>query len=556
MGYSRGADGWSVLTPSSDSRLIYVDYTNGSDTGDHWKSPSDPEVGADPFDPSGDVTPYKTLAVAKTKLRDGYPDWILFKRGETWTGEVLGNLTDSGRSGQERIVIGAYGDTATARPIIRTGNTNFITVAVGTLVRYWAVLDLELYNHAATGPQTGTMGIRLGHVEDFLIEGNRFRKYDQGVSPYRSSDFSFSNKRIEVRRNVFDNSLQQGMLAQGNESLTIEENVYDRSGFWEDRDNALNYADQFKHCFYMGSRNPYSGHTIDNRGKIIIRNNFITRASATGVQLRCGGTFEHNVLMECPLAIITGEGEDNKQVFVPEGVDSDVDDNLIVYGTDLNSDATYTANYKRGTAIQAISTRVARIRRNTILHDESVDSVNNWGIRPTLMPSGPPVTSMTLDANVFYDWPKGAVGTSSPVESFEDAIASETNNVYYDRATARPSGVWPLNESNPDNIMVVAGQSSGNQDGEGLTFIDDGRTPETYFDYISSVARGTKSRSDLYTALLAQRKGNWNAALSAQAMHAWVRAGFVEGDPIPPEPPGVTRKAMRPRWPSLWRVGP
>jgi hypothetical protein len=75
-----------------DSRLIYVSSTAGDDTND----------GLSP------ATPKRTLAGGVDQLRDGYPDWLFLRRGDTWA-EGFAPFEFSGRSDDEPIVVTAYG---------------------------------------------------------------------------------------------------------------------------------------------------------------------------------------------------------------------------------------------------------------------------------------------------------------------------------------------------------------------------------------------------------------------------------------------------------------
>ena len=75
-----------------DSRLIYVSSTAGDDAND----------GLSP------ASPKQTLAGAVDLLRNGYPDWLFLRRGDSWT-EGFKPFDFSGRSDSEPIVITAYG---------------------------------------------------------------------------------------------------------------------------------------------------------------------------------------------------------------------------------------------------------------------------------------------------------------------------------------------------------------------------------------------------------------------------------------------------------------
>ena len=76
---------------------------------------------------------------AYSLLRDGDPDWILFKRGDTFIGS-FSYFNDSGRSAQEPMVVTDYGDPTLPRPVIdaqtdtafRTGTANHDVYIIGS----------------------------------------------------------------------------------------------------------------------------------------------------------------------------------------------------------------------------------------------------------------------------------------------------------------------------------------------------------------------------------------------------------------------------------------
>ena len=78
-------DGWTVVKPSSDSRVIYVSSSTGNDNNDGLSADS----------------AVKTLKKAISLVRDGMPDQILLKRGDVWY-ESFGKWTKSGRSATGR----------------------------------------------------------------------------------------------------------------------------------------------------------------------------------------------------------------------------------------------------------------------------------------------------------------------------------------------------------------------------------------------------------------------------------------------------------------------
>jgi hypothetical protein len=126
------AGGWSVLKPSADSRLIYVSQ-DGDDATASAYSPSDKEVGGDPFKPARAVKAYKTLAAGVRKMRAQHPDWLLLRRGDTWK-EVLGTLPN-GRNGHEPTVVCAYRNVTIRDNVIRNA---------GLSLAYWPRIQKDV----------------------------------------------------------------------------------------------------------------------------------------------------------------------------------------------------------------------------------------------------------------------------------------------------------------------------------------------------------------------------------------------------------------------------
>ncbi len=67
--HAKDAQGWSILTPSADSRLIYVS-SAGNDSTAKFYLPSDSEIGNDPFNPTGTILPYATITAALAQTRN------------------------------------------------------------------------------------------------------------------------------------------------------------------------------------------------------------------------------------------------------------------------------------------------------------------------------------------------------------------------------------------------------------------------------------------------------------------------------------------------------
>src|SRR5690606_40021666 len=115
------ANGWTRLTPSSDSRLVYVDSQQGNDADARIYLPADPQIGADPQSPRGPIRAFRTIAAAHANLREDQPDWILLRAGRVWNERLD---VKRGRSPAERAVATTWG--AGPRPELRTGTDKAI----------------------------------------------------------------------------------------------------------------------------------------------------------------------------------------------------------------------------------------------------------------------------------------------------------------------------------------------------------------------------------------------------------------------------------------------
>jgi hypothetical protein len=143
-----GSDGWTTFNPSPDSRIIYV-ANSGSDANDGLTT----------------STPKQTLAGGYALLRNGFPDQLLLNRGDTftngWTGTIAdgfggtmgnGGFSKSGRSRNEPMLIGAYGNLSLARPVIVPYSTYIAETFLSTIQNNGgnlAIQSIEFYDKNA-----------------------------------------------------------------------------------------------------------------------------------------------------------------------------------------------------------------------------------------------------------------------------------------------------------------------------------------------------------------------------------------------------------------------
>jgi len=277
-GVTRDANGWTQITPSSDSRLVYVSNA-GSDSNDGL-SPS---------------TPKATIAAANSLIRDGYPDHLLLRRGDTFTlgSGGLGSWK-SGRSASEPIVFSYYGSSG-ARPVVKI--TNEFINHNGNVRNHQVFKGVEIYksNSDPSSPDftnvSSTTAMRfVGGGANLLIEDCRIRFLEIVIQSYESGVYT----NVQVRRNIvldawvhnsFDAGTRiMGLYVSGVNGYLIEENFFDHNGWSEAVSNAG--ANQYNHNIYVQYDNAEGG---------IMRGNILTCGAAHGLQARSGGEVDRNL---------------------------------------------------------------------------------------------------------------------------------------------------------------------------------------------------------------------------------------------------------------------
>lgn len=249
---AQDADGWSVFTPSADSRLIYVDATSGNDgTATTYTTATLP--GGTWDDPAG-VSAYQTPAAGLAQMRSGYPDYLLLKRGESF--DVATRLeTTAGRSVAERKYIGAYGTGN--NPVLNSTNGNQIIAPRYAGANYIAIVGLD-FTDTTRDPDhpdfvgfgnvnTDPVGVVLYNdtttsttVGGSIIEGCRFYYLNQGISIGSDNKSIPAYNEVIVRRNTIRDTYKSpsgghpmGMWATHAEIL-VEENIFIGCGFYDD----------------------------------------------------------------------------------------------------------------------------------------------------------------------------------------------------------------------------------------------------------------------------------------------------------------------------------
>ena len=274
----RDSNGWTVVTPSSDSQIIYVSSSQGNDSNSG----------------TGPSSPVKTLAHGMSLLRFGYPDELLLNTGDSWY-EQLGILRSiAGRSATEPLLISSYGTGP--RPQILN---NASTVGEGLMLGhqtdmfggYLYIIGIDFYDSAkdpasadylglnsdfATNTDYNIAGISwIDSGEDLLIEDCYFHFLAGGiVIQYAGGP---SPQDITIRRNVVtDQYATGGKLSQGIflgglvGTNVVEENIFDHNA-WDPAGAPVSVdpPDVFNHAIYWA----------DSDGATVQNNTFLTDSS-------------------------------------------------------------------------------------------------------------------------------------------------------------------------------------------------------------------------------------------------------------------------------------
>jgi len=469
------ANGWTVFTPSADTRTIYVSNSAGNDVNDGLST----------------STPVKTIARGLSLIRSGYPDWLLLKKGDTWTNETFSYLAVSGRSAAEPMLISSYG--AGARPLIKT---NF-DIAIGSLNGgasagkgdFIALVGIELYPYTRdpsspdfVTPSSDQYGTRfLNPITWFLIEDCKFSFYAYNVDFDASSTGSASI--VSIRRNIVVDAYSnlhfaEGIYVDGIVNRLYEENLFDHNGW----NTSVSGAGPLVY-----NRNVYDQFTnkpgILPNGPAIFRGNISARSSSEGAQIRPGGTISNNLFDSNPIGFDIGHRLSDGAPLITSATASN---NVVLKSDDMDS------SNPRGIGIEIMNASGGGIQvmNNIIAHAASANPTNAYAFI-----LDPNTSGVSVTGNIIYDWNYGILDQG-------------TGNITSPNATNLTG--YP----NP-NLSV-----------------------ETY----DATLGGPGTLADFLTRARGQSKDNWNTALMAAAVNNYIKTGFgitATTSPSSTTPPSV-----------------
>lgn len=562
LSLSRDANGWTVFVPSSDSRIVYIS-ESGDDTTCTYYAPT--AVGGDVWNPS-EITPCATYKKALTFAREGYPDWILFKRGETFTIDVAGSQSSlygvvptSGRGATEPSLTGSYGSSGSS-PIIKidVGVTEAIRISRGS--PNWIAIDgLDFYsftrdpsNAGYITPTGDQLGLNIYYGWDgstvyngILIEGCKFRFFDDNIAT------SLYNPMpdLTLRRNLFldgyarvdadptiNQSHNQGLLITKQDPI-LEENIFIHNGWLGASGSGIGEATIFNHNVYTSSP---VGATYKNN-VFIQGSNMNTKFTADSFSSWAHSNaspivIEGNLYIDGQQGIGFGNNSIGNtypfaNVSIKDNVFSNIGRQKNIQGISWGIDMSY-------------DTLDADISNNVFMN-QADPTVNNGNFALAM---GGILTNISVHDNVTYNvlntvWLKGlsngsqnSTGSTKTNLSFANNIYSSssagyfvdtntvtgysfTGNTYYgDKSTSALFRVV----STEYGMTGWAGVSGDTSTFSEPTFTDPTRSIETYMTSL-----GQTATIDAFIAKCrAQDRYSWDTAYTAPVVNAYIRAGF------------------------------
>ncbi len=289
LSVSQDANGWTVVTPSSDTRTIFVSSSTGSDLNSGLSA----------------LSPVKTLTKAQSLVHTGEPDWLLLKAGDVFNGSFL-NWSASGRSAQEPVLIGSYGTGARPQVNSGTASAGFNVVANAAVsVNYVDLIGVQFYeqnrdpasptfNTSSAGGTTGFQWYAPGG--NVLVENCSFRFYRNNldIESVNGITSNFVIRRSLSADSWSTTSHSQGMYCYSLSNISVLQCVFDHNGWNTQIPGAVDAG--YNHNMYFAST--CSGVDVESC--------VIAEASYSGIMARAGGTINNNLFVNNAVAVSFG----------------------------------------------------------------------------------------------------------------------------------------------------------------------------------------------------------------------------------------------------------
>jgi len=542
--------GWSIITPSEDSRLIYVSSSSGDDETAEYYAPRD----VTSVDEPGLIKPFKTIEAANTNARDGYPDWIILQRGDVW--EIHDTIQlKIGRSPTERSVLTSYG-TGDQRPMIKSDA--YETFRIWSYRRYIAITNVAFYAYkrdpgssefSGWGQVGESTAIRMYSPKEsvmgsVLLEGNDFNYFSKGITINGGGDVL----DVVIRRNTIRNSYSEDNHSQGiyasHVSMLLEENIFDHNGWYKQQVGTGNEKDE-------GQANMFNHNTYvsDSFNSKFIRNIFLRSSSIQNkwtANSESGSNVDsiksHDLWMEDNVYV-------GGEIGISAGGNTDYDtgprwkDITIINNVMLAIGRDQPSNRTLGWNIDATDWDGGLICGNYILHTDNPLVSNLLGIRLNGHSNDVTIAENTIHG-LIAPGPSSKTGAISVNAEPKENIRISENNIQLANSSMRvliadqldsvlfegnkyfsglDSDEWFRSQGvnyGIDAWRPVSGDTNSTVGRD--SFLEPKRTFETY---LSSIGL-SQSIDEFMEHAVMQSKGSWNRDFTAPAVLDYIREAY------------------------------
>ena len=545
----KDADGWTIFTPSADSIIVYVSASGNDGTGKVY-APTDTALGFDPFKPTVPINAYATYAAAYAQTRNGYPDWILVRRGDTFY-EAIGTQIRDGRNANEPFLITAYGSSGLS-PVFKTG-ANLALRRVNTGIDWFAISGIDFYAHTRNPDDdnyTGTSGangfnqyIRAGESsQGILVEGCKFRFYTGNAF----NNYGVSANGIVFRRCIILDTYSSGIgHSQGmwmyKCPITLEECIFDHNGWYSQAGSGgIGEATMFNHNTYFAeaTNTTFSGN-IFMRGSSM--NNKFTAGGGTGSSHDI--TFDNNLYIDGEIGIGIGSNYEDPLRFK----DITITNNVIT-----NIGRSQPTNRTLGWGLRIAAWDGGIIANNYIINQPLDAITNTYGMDfcdtiQNVNVTNNIIHNVRFAYGIILDDSKGTNATNMVFSGNKIQISQNSN--YTIKAEYSPDGKWTFSDNiyysdkSADARYRIAGvnrtfsewqvATGDNSTFEQYSFQDPTRSIETYQASIGETA----TIDAFITACRAQDRFSWDTRYTAATVNNWIKAGFSSEPNLKPSPP-------------------
>jgi len=317
--YGLGNPGESTPSTGRDtgSKIVYFDTETGTEDGDvyFWEdgkivdesgSSENAEgeaYGTDPFEPNlNAIKPWRALLDKRDfvsqgydfdRLAAGYPDWYLFRRGQTHSEFAM--PFGGGRTPEEPMLVGAFGPLADGRArMYPEGQNPFKSNPQGKSPHYYhvALVGLDIAGGYSTGATLEPDKDPDGNASSGFVEDCTFLKSsDDNKARIVYPPRQFTMRRSSIAFSFDPDEHNQGYFTAGPDARSLfEEVIFYRNGYKSDpRLNSDPVRDTFSRNVYEGG-GAQMGHTY--RGIIS------ADGASGGPQMRFGGLIENSLIVE------------------------------------------------------------------------------------------------------------------------------------------------------------------------------------------------------------------------------------------------------------------